>query len=149
MEGCYFRPERISFSVLDLMQRHLLLASAANGFLAVALGAFGAHGLKSHLADVPDVARRLGWWDTAAHYHLVHAVVLGVLALAAERVSRAWLGRAGTAMLAGIALFSGSLYVMALTGASVLGAVTPFGGLGLLLGWAFFGIGVLRAGRNG
>jgi uncharacterized membrane protein YgdD (TMEM256/DUF423 family) len=131
------------------MQRHLLLASAANGFFAVALGAFGAHGLKSSLADLPDVARRLAWWDTAAHYHLVHAVALGVLALAAERVGAKWSTRASLALLVGIALFSGSLYAMALTGVTALGAVTPFGGLGLLLGWALFGIGALRSGRAG
>jgi uncharacterized membrane protein YgdD (TMEM256/DUF423 family) len=131
------------------MQRFLLLASAANGFLAVALGAFGAHGLKSGLAELPDVARRLAWWDTAAHYHLVHAVALGVLAVAAERVVTPWLRWASISMLAGIALFSGSLYAMALTGVTVLGAVTPFGGLGLLLGWALFGIGALRSGKSG
>jgi uncharacterized membrane protein YgdD (TMEM256/DUF423 family) len=126
------------------MQRFLLLASTVNGFLAVALGAFGAHGLKSRLSDVPDVARRLAWWETAAHYHLTHAVALAVLALAAERVARHWLGRAGVAMLGGIVLFSGSLYLMALTGVTALGAVTPIGGLGFLAGWASFGVGALR-----
>ncbi|HTV22062.1 MAG TPA: DUF423 domain-containing protein [Polyangiaceae bacterium] len=130
------------------MQRLLLLACAANGFLAVALGAFGAHGLKTRLADLPDVARRLGWWDTASHYHLLHAVALGMLALAADRVPVVWVGRAGVAMLIGIALFSGSLYVMTLTGMTALGAVTPLGGVGLLIGWLAFGIGVLRAPRR-
>jgi uncharacterized membrane protein YgdD (TMEM256/DUF423 family) len=135
------------------MQRILLLACAANGFLAVALGAFGAHGLKTSLADLPDVARRLGWWDTAAHYHLLHAVALGVLALAIERVpspspSASWLGRAGVAMLVGIVLFSGSLYAMTLTGVTALGAVTPLGGLGFLVGWLSLGIGALRAPRR-
>jgi uncharacterized membrane protein YgdD (TMEM256/DUF423 family) len=127
------------------MQRILLLTSAVNGFLAVALGAFGAHGLKNRLADLPDVARRLAWWDTAAHYHLIHALALGVLALACERVPRQWLGRAGVAMLAGIGLFSGSLYLMALTGVTALGAVTPIGGLALLAGWVMFGMGALRS----
>jgi uncharacterized membrane protein YgdD (TMEM256/DUF423 family) len=127
------------------MRRFLLLACAANGFLAVALGAFGAHGLKSRLADLPDVARRLGWWDTASHYHLLHAVALGVLALALERVSAAWAGRAGIAMLVGIVLFSGSLYAMTLSGVTALGAVTPLGGVGFLVGWVSFGIGALRA----
>jgi uncharacterized membrane protein YgdD (TMEM256/DUF423 family) len=126
------------------MQRFLLLACAANGFLAVALGAFGAHGLKTRLADLPDVARRLAWWETAAHYHLVHALALGVLALACERVPERWMARAGGAMLVGIALFSGSLYLMTLTGVTALGAVTPIGGAGLLAGWAFFGVGALR-----
>ena len=127
------------------MQRLLLLASAVNGFLAVALGAFGAHGLKTRLADLPDVARRLGWWDTAAHYHLAHALALGMLALAADRISVVWAGRAGVAMVIGIALFSGSLYIMTLTGMTALGAVTPLGGVGLLVGWLALGIGALRS----
>jgi uncharacterized membrane protein YgdD (TMEM256/DUF423 family) len=127
------------------MQRLLLLASAVNGFLAVALGAFGAHGLRNRLQDLPDVARRLAWWDTASHYHLVHALALGLLALAADRLARQWLGRASIAMLAGIALFSGSLYLMALTGVTALGAVTPIGGLGLCAGWASFAFGALRS----
>jgi uncharacterized membrane protein YgdD (TMEM256/DUF423 family) len=126
------------------MQRLLLLCSAVNGFLAVVLGAFGAHGLKNLLQDQPDVARRLAWWDTAAHYHLAHAVAIGVLALAAERVHRRWLARASGAMLIGIALFCGSLYVMALTGVTGLGAVTPLGGFGFLVGWALLGMGALR-----
>jgi uncharacterized membrane protein YgdD (TMEM256/DUF423 family) len=126
------------------MQRLLLLASAVNGFLAVALGAFGAHGLRNRLADLPDVARRLAWWETAAHYHLLHGLALGVLALACDRLPPKWLGRAGIAMIAGISLFSGSLYSMALTGVTTLGAVTPIGGLGLLSGWVMFGIGALR-----
>lgn len=130
------------------MQRPLFLACAANGFLAVALGAFGAHGLKTRLADLPDVAQRLAWWDTASHYHLLHAVALGVLALAAEHVPGAWLGRAGVAMLAGITLFSGSLYAMTLTGVTALGAVTPLGGLALLAGWVSFGVGAWRSPRR-
>jgi uncharacterized membrane protein YgdD (TMEM256/DUF423 family) len=130
------------------MQRLLLLACAANGFLAVALGAFGAHGLKNRLADLPDVARRLGWWETASHYHLIHALALGLLALAVEHVSAPWLGRAGVAMLVGMALFSGSLYAMALSGMTALGAVTPLGGAGFLIGWLSFGIGAWRAPRR-
>jgi len=126
------------------MQRFLLLASTINGFLAVALGAFGAHGLKNRLADAPDVARRLGWWETAAHYHLLHALALAILALACDRLPQRWLGRAGTAMLVGIVLFSGSLYLMALSGVTALGAVTPIGGAALLAGWVSFGIGALR-----
>jgi uncharacterized membrane protein YgdD (TMEM256/DUF423 family) len=130
------------------MQRLLLLACAANGFLAVALGAFGAHGLKTRLADLPDVARRLAWWDTASHYHLVHALALGLLALACDRVPEQWLKRAGIAMLIGILLFSGSLYAMTLTGVTALGAVTPFGGLALLVGWVLLGLGAWRAERS-
>lgn len=127
------------------MHRSLLLACAANGFLGVALGAFGAHGLKNRLEGVADVARRLAWWDTASHYHLVHALALGLLALASDRLPPVWVRRAALAMLAGIALFSGSLYLMALSGMTGLGAVTPIGGVGLLSGWLLLGIGVLRA----
>lgn len=127
------------------MQRLLLLACAINGFLAVALGAFGAHGLKTRLADLPDVARRLAWWDTASHYHLLHAVALGLLALAVDHVVPTWVGRAGVAMLTGVVLFSGSLYAMTLTGITALGAVTPLGGAGFLVGWVALGIGALRA----
>lgn len=128
------------------MQRLLLLCSAVNGFLAVALGAFGAHGLKNILRDAPDVATRLAWWETAAHYHLAHALALGMLAmlaLAPRGVHHKWLGRASGAMLVGIALFCGSLYSMSVTGVTGLGAITPIGGLGFLLGWAALGVGAL------
>ncbi|MGD8862456.1 MAG: DUF423 domain-containing protein [Myxococcales bacterium] len=120
------------------MERIFLLACGINGFLAVALGAFGAHGLKGRMASLPDGAQRLAWWETAAHYHLVHALALG---LSAWLVARAGGGGgapqvAGYCFLAGILLFSGSLYAMTLTGVRVLGAVTPLGGLCMLVGWA-------------
>src|SRR3569832_968885 len=98
------------------MRRLLLLCSAVNGFLAVALGAFGAHGLQNALRDVPDVARRLDWWETASHYHLGHAVALGVLALASDRVSRRWLARASVAKEDGLALNSGDQKIKTLHG---------------------------------
>lgn len=129
------------------MQRFLLVAGAVNGWLAVALGAFGAHGLKTHLMGVTSAAQRMGWWETAASYHLVHALALGLFALSWGRVPEAWLRRAGVSMLAGIALFSGSLYAMALTGATGLGAITPIGGLGLLVGWGMFSMGAWRIER--
>jgi uncharacterized membrane protein YgdD (TMEM256/DUF423 family) len=122
------------------VSRFLLLASAINGFLAVVLGAFGAHGLRAKLDALPDGAQRLGYWHTASQYHLVHALALGLAAWAAERT----LGRgavvAGYAWLVGIVLFSGSLYLMTLTGVRALGAVTPFGGLAFLVGWAALGV---------
>lgn len=100
--------------------------SAIAGFLAVALGAFGAHGLH----DLLEKNGRLATWETAVLYHLTHAVVL--LLIAALRPLRAvawWL------MLAGVAVFSGTLYVLALTNMKWLGAITPFGGVFLLCGW--------------
>lgn len=117
------------------MDRLWLAMSAANGFLAVALGAFGAHGLKRMMAAVPDGAQRLDWWHTAAQYHLAHALALGLVAVAAPHVAGRLPAVAGWALVAGILLFSGSLYLMTLTGVKALGAVTPVGGVCLLAGW--------------
>jgi uncharacterized membrane protein YgdD (TMEM256/DUF423 family) len=121
--------------------RWLLALSAISGFLAVALGAFGAHGLKSRLASHPEAARRLDWWQTAASYHLAHALAIGLAGLIAKTAPGGTVHGnlpccAGWAFGLGTLLFSGSLYVMALTGLRKLGAVTPLGGLGLLAGWA-------------
>lgn len=117
------------------MQRILLLAAAVNGFLAVALGAFGAHGLRSRLAALPDAAKRFEWWETASHYHLAHALALGVLAAVCRELAPAWARTAGVAFVVGVVLFSGSLYAMTLSGRTALGAITPLGGLALLVGW--------------
>lgn len=126
------------------MQTFLRSACAVNGFLGVALGAFGAHGLKARLADVSDAARRLEWWQTASHYHLFHALALGILASWAAREEDRALLFAGGAMVTGIVLFSGSLYAMTLTGQTGLGIVTPFGGLALLLGWSALLVSALK-----
>lgn len=117
------------------MTRIWLLLAAANGFLAVALGAFGAHGLKRMLEAAPDGALRLQWWQTASQYHLSHALALGLVAALAPHVGGRLPAAAGWLLVAGIALFSGSLYAMTLTGVRALGAVTPVGGLCLLAGW--------------
>lgn len=116
-----------------------LRVAAILGALAVALGAFGAHGLKAWLAEAVDGAQRLAWWNTAAHYQLVHAVlaaVLGALALAHKQdASSPWLRRGVLLCLAGSVLFSGSLYAMTLTNIRVLGAITPLGGLSFIGAW--------------
>ena len=100
--------------------------AALTGFLAVALGAFGAHGLKAVL----EKNGTLAVWQKAALYHLVHAVVLLVLAqrTSVARVPFALFG-------SGIAIFSGSLYLLAVTNLKWLGAITPLGGVCLLAGW--------------
>lgn len=100
--------------------------AAVFGFLAVALGAFGAHGLEAKLI----ANGRVETWHTAALYHLVHAVVL--LALAARPVVARW---PFVLFAAGIVIFSGSLYALALSNVKVLGAITPIGGLCFLGGW--------------
>lgn len=99
--------------------------------LAVGAGAFGAHALKARLA--PDA---LAVWDTASRYQLWHALAL----LAVAQAAHVWPGRAahaaGVCFVAGIVLFSGSLYLLAASGVRALGAVTPFGGAAFLAGWA-------------
>ena len=102
---------------------------AVNGFIAVAAGAFGAHGLEGRLD-----AASLETWDLAARYQMFHALALLVVA-GRDRAAKSARVATGS-FLAGIVLFSGSLYVLALTGLKVLGAITPFGGVGLLVGWA-------------
>jgi uncharacterized membrane protein YgdD (TMEM256/DUF423 family) len=102
--------------------------AGALGFLGVALGAFGAHGLRDRLAP-----GMLDVYKTGVLYHLLHAVALLVVALAADKLARP---RAVAALwAAGIVIFSGSLYALALTGVGVLGAITPIGGLLLMAGW--------------
>ena len=101
--------------------------AAALGFLAVLLGAFGAHGLKPLLARNGTAAV----WETAVFYHFIHAVMLFLLARTPPLPQRPF-----AFFLAGILLFSGSLYLLALTNLNWLGIITPFGGLSLLAGWA-------------
>lgn len=112
-----------------------LISAAVAGFSAVALGAFGAHGLKTILSPALMAA-----WQTAVQYHLVHSTVLLLLALALlsnglPAATRIWLQRSANMMLAGILLFSGSLYLMALTGIRPLGMITPLGGVSWLVAW--------------
>lgn len=104
----------------------MLRIAAITGFLAVALGAFGAHKLKDLLAGNGTLAI----WETASLYHLVHAVVLLVLALTLPKARWTFYSFAG-----GIFVFSGSLYLLALSNIKWLGAITPLGGLALLTGW--------------
>ncbi|HVJ88871.1 MAG TPA: DUF423 domain-containing protein, partial [Labilithrix sp.] len=118
------------------MERFALLGSAVLGFFAVALGAFGAHGLKAKLAPLADGAQRLEWWATGTQYQAIHALALGLVAYLASRSSATSVGVAAIAFIVGAVLFSGSLYVMTLSGLRWLGAVTPFGGLAFLVGWA-------------
>ncbi|HEY8432050.1 MAG TPA: DUF423 domain-containing protein [Sandaracinaceae bacterium] len=121
-------------------ERILLGAAGLYGALAVAFGAYGAHGLERALAGATDVAARLEWWETAVLYHLAHAPALGLAAWLSARSPRAG-AFAGGAFALGVLLFAGTLYAMALGAPRWLGAVTPFGGLSLLAGW----LGVLGA----
>ena len=102
--------------------------AAIMGFLAVGLGAFGAHGLKELLTQNNTVAI----WEKAVFYHFIHTVMLFVLALRKPVTSGPWLS-----FFAGILIFSGSLYLLAVTNLKWLGAITPLGGLSFLVGWAW------------
>ena len=123
------------------MMRTFLLIGAVNAFLAVALGAFGAHALRARLA--PDL---LAIYQTGVQYHLVHALGLILIALLAERLSGAasLVAASGWLLTVGIALFSGSLYALAITGIHRLGAITPLGGVCFLAGWALLAAAALR-----
>jgi uncharacterized membrane protein YgdD (TMEM256/DUF423 family) len=111
--------------------RAALTLAALLMFVAVAAGAFGAHALRARLS--PDMT---AVWQTAVQYHAWHALGLAVVGLLSIHVpERAGLALAGWLFVAGIVLFSGSLYAMALTGARALGAVTPIGGVAFLAGW--------------
>ncbi len=117
-----------------------ICAAAVNGFLAVALGAYAAHGLGG-----PAEAERVGWVEAGADYGLAHALALLGVGLLAGRVARPrlTLRLAGWGFLAGTVLFSGALYVMGLTGSRALGPTVPVGGVLLMAGWvALFACGL-------
>lgn len=105
---------------------------AALGFIAVAFGAFGAHALKSRLST-----EMLEIWKTANEYHFYHALALVLVGLLARQTRMPGLDVTAGCMLAGVLIFSGSLYLLALTGTRWLGAITPIGGLFFLAGWAW------------
>jgi uncharacterized membrane protein YgdD (TMEM256/DUF423 family) len=121
--------------------RTLTALGALFGFLGVALGAFGAHALRTRLA--PDL---LAVFETAVRYQLYHALALLFVGLAAQRLGPQ-ASLAGWLFTGGIALFSGSLYLLSITGARWLGAITPFGGLCFLTGWGLLLWSVLAAKR--
>jgi uncharacterized membrane protein YgdD (TMEM256/DUF423 family) len=117
------------------MDKTFLLIGAVAGFLGVGLGAFGAHGLRGRLS--PEM---LTVFETAVRYHMYHALALIMTSLIMARMSGWLVGAAGWLFTAGMVLFSGSLYLLALTGTTAFGAVTPIGGLALLGGWACLAI---------
>ncbi len=125
------------------MNRLLATLTAVLAFTGVAFGALGAHAIKSAVAGLADGAERLAWWETGARYHLFHALALGFVTFVSTQVPTSasrWVRGAAVCFIAGIALFSGSLYALALTGTRALGRVTPFGGLAFLAGWVLVGV---------
>jgi len=113
------------------MKRTAYLAGSLYGLLAVALGAFGAHALEDLLtangyADV---------YETASHYQIIHAVLLVIMGLVAERGESKWLRAGIVGCSIGILVFSGSLYVLSIFDIPIMGAITPVGGIGMMVGW--------------
>lgn len=121
------------------MPKLWLSLASLYGFLAVALGAFGAHALKERLS--PDL---LAIWRTAVEYHFYHALALLAVGLLARQLPSSLLTVAGACFALGVLVFSGSLYALALSGVRVLGAITPLGGLLFLVGWACLFVATLK-----
>ncbi|MEC0248101.1 DUF423 domain-containing protein [Paenibacillus chitinolyticus] len=121
--------------------RLFMMLGSINMFLAVALGAFGAHMLKTKIS-----ADMLAVYQTGVQYHMIHAVGLIAIGLAADRLAQnqTLVNASGWAILIGIILFSGSLYVLSLSGIKVLGAITPFGGVAFLAGWVMLAIAAMK-----
>lgn len=116
-----------------------LLAAVINGFLAVALGAFGAHGLEGKVSE-----KALNTWEKAVNYQMFHTMalfVVGILLARIENTSMLW---AGWMFFFGIILFSGSLYFYSTTGIKILAMITPFGGVVFLIGWILLGYAILK-----
>ena len=113
------------------MDRTFLLIGAVAGFTGVTLGAFGAHALRGRLS--PEM---LVVFETGVRYQMYHALAIIATGLIAARMGGWLIVAAGWLFTAGIVLFSGRLYLLAFTGVTILGAITPIGGVAFLLGWA-------------
>jgi uncharacterized membrane protein YgdD (TMEM256/DUF423 family) len=126
-----------------------LLVGAVLGGLAVALGAFGAHGLKGALAGRTEVEidALLANWETAARYQMYHALALLFVGILAARRRGLAIHFAGMAMTAGVLIFSGCLYALVLSGQKWLGAVVPIGGALLIVGWICLGVAAFASER--
>ncbi len=126
-----------------MTSRFLAPLTAALGFVGVALGAFGAHGLEDSISP-----RRLDVWQTAVHYQLFHVLALLVLTLVPGVANRGTVVVAAWLLVAGILVFSGTLYGLVLLDWPVLGMITPLGGLMLLGGWGLLFLVLLRRGES-
>ncbi|MCG3172989.1 MAG: hypothetical protein GMKNLPBB_01161 [Myxococcota bacterium] len=123
--------------------RFFLAAAGILGFLGVGLGAFGAHKLKEMVPP-----EQLAIWDTASRYHLIHACALALAALAMERLPPSRLLSASAwSFTGGMLVFSGTLYILVLSGKKWLGAITPIGGVALMAAWLLLALAAWN-GRN-
>lgn len=122
------------------MQKFILMAAAALGALTVIIGAFGAHALRNSL----EAANRMDTFETAVKYQFYHIFALLAVGLLMFRVDSKLLEYASYSFMGGIIIFSGSLYILCITGVTKWGAVTPFGGLLLIAGWIFLLFGISK-----
>lgn len=116
-----------------------LIIGAIFGFLAVSLGAFGAHGLEGKISD-----KALKNWEKAVHYQMFHTMALFFVGLLMDKIQGTSLVTAGWFFIIGILLFSGSLYLYSTTGQKFLAMITPFGGVSFLIGWIFLGYAAIK-----
>jgi uncharacterized membrane protein YgdD (TMEM256/DUF423 family) len=116
------------------VERHWIVIGAVLAGLGVALGAFGSHALRAALTE----NGRLETYQTAVQYHLIHALALIAVGLLSAHISSPQIGWAGGLITLGVLIFSGSLYILSIFNIRIMGAVTPIGGVALLLGWASF-----------
>ena len=122
------------------MLKTFIALGAINAFLTVALGAFGAHGLKTRLSE-----DMMAVYQTGVQYHMFHSLGLIAVGITAGQLAPTpLLTWSGWAMAAGILLFSGSLYVLSISGIKILGAITPFGGVAFLIGWTLLAYAALK-----
>lgn len=117
--------------------RTTLITGCILAGLAVVIGAFGAHALKPTL----EALHRTDTFELAVRYHVYHALALILSGLVMHSIPSRWIRYAALGFLTGILIFSGSLYILSVTGITILGAITPLGGLSFILGWAFLAIG--------
>lgn len=122
------------------MQKILLIIGAAMAFMAVAAGAFGAHALKQKL-DID----LLNAFEVGVRYQMHHALALIAIAILYTNYNHFSMAASAWLIIAGTCLFSGSLYILALTGIRMWGALTPVGGILLLIGWLMFALGVIKS----
>ncbi|MGB3777598.1 MAG: DUF423 domain-containing protein [Tunicatimonas sp.] len=124
-----------------MTQKFVLLTAAVLGGLSVGIGAFGAHALRATL----EAGGRLETFETAVKYQFYHTLALLAIGILMYHIPDKRLGYAALAMVIGIVIFSGSLYVLCLTGVRWLGAVTPLGGVALIVGWGLLFWGIYKA----
>ncbi|NLR91351.1 DUF423 domain-containing protein [Flammeovirga agarivorans] len=122
------------------MSRNIIIVGSIFCALAVAIGAFGAHGLKGVL----EANGRLETFETGVKYHFYHGLGLLLLGALADKIEQNWLKWAAVFMVIGILIFSGSLYILSITGINWLGAITPIGGVGFIAAWIALALGAKK-----